>query len=415
MIKKMTRNTLLISSLFLYNIANAENNSLQNKNIVIQDSFNVTNYINTISQYQPKVVELSERIQKTVDYYQKVHILKTFQNKEYIVDCVPFTEQPSLIDKPELAIKLLKEFEKKNHQKSLKEIGSNFDFNTATECPNESVGIIRPSQTSLASKFILKKSLNDSLLYGENEASDSVSGYTWQVGVTPTNKIIYLNKDHGEAHFKGPQLQSVTSSNQDDHSLDQFWLLYTGKNKERFSVEFGIMASGYFTTHPSTSIFVYASIDNYGAKSCYNLGCPGFVQFPRTPVVGVPITDKNADYIFKVHHKKENDFKTGYYLTLEIFDPLNNVFHKESVILGYYPDSIYPLDNLPNTFSAGAEIYADAPANGTILYGNYLNPLEGYYRKKQIGIFTQNKNNFPSYIDKKIFPFLTVWKFGQKE
>ena len=413
--KHIIHKSLLVTSLFLYTAAKAENNSFQNKNTVVEGSPNITNYLNTISHYQPEVIELSERIQNTVDYYQKVHILKTFQNKEYTVDCIPFTEQPSLIDSPELAQKLLKEFNKKNHPKSLEEIGKNFDFNSATECPNESVGIIRPSQTSLSSRSTMKKSLDDSLLSEANETSESTAGYTWQVGVTPLNKIIYINKNHGEAYFKGPQLQTVTSSNQDNHSLDQFWLLYTGKNKERYSVEFGIMASGYFTTHPSTSIFVFASIDNYTAKSCYNLGCPGFIQFPKTPVVGIPILNKNADYIFKVHHKKAKDFASGYYLTLEIKDPLKKKSHKESVILGYYPDSIYPVDNLPNTFSAGAEIYADAPANGTILYGNYVNPLEGYYRKKQIGTFTQNKNNFPFYTVKEISPYGLVWKFGQKE
>ena len=141
--KHIIHKSLLVTSLFLYTAAKAENNSFQNKNTVVEGSPNITNYLNTISHYQPEVIELSERIQNTVDYYQKVHILKTFQNKEYTVDCIPFTEQPSLIDSPELAQKLLKEFNKKNHPKSLEEIGKNFDFNSATECPNESVGIIR--------------------------------------------------------------------------------------------------------------------------------------------------------------------------------------------------------------------------------------------------------------------------------
>ena len=410
--KRIIYKSMLVTSLFLYNTANAENNTLQNKNIFDQDSLNITNYLNTISHYQPETSELSERIQNTVNYYQKVHILKTFQNKEYIVDCIPFIEQPSLIDFPELAQNLLIEFNKINHSRSLVEIGNNFDFNSATECPNESVGVIRPSQISLSSRSTMKKSLDDSLL---NETNASTAGYTWQVGVEPSNKIIYINKNHGEAYFKGPQLQTVTSTNQDDHSLDQFWLLYTSKNKERYSVEFGIIASGYFTSHPSTSIFVFASIDNYGAKSCYNLGCPSFIQFPKTPVVGVPISNKNADYIFKVHHKKAKNFKSGYFLTLEINDPLKKKSRKESVILGYYPDSIYPVDNLPNSFNAGAEVYADAPSNGTILYGNYVKPLEGFNRKKQIGMFSQNKNNFSFSSVKEPFPYELVWKFGQKE
>jgi hypothetical protein len=71
----------------------------------------------------------------------------------------------------------------------------------------------------------------------------------------------------------------------------------------------------------------------------------------------------------------------------------------------------HPLTTVSNTISLTAS--TSYPIR--ILYGNYLNPIEGYYRKKQIAMFTQNNNMFPFYIDKKIFPFQTVWKFGQKD
>ena len=62
--------------------------------------------------------------------------------------------------------------------------------------------------------------------------------------------------------------------------------------------------------------------------------------------------------------------------------------------LGFYPESIYPTDVLPNCLEQELK-YADAPANGTILYGNYVNPLEGYYQKKTLACLPKNKNEFP--------------------
>lgn len=412
--KKNFAKSLSLACLIIMQTATAENFSSQQMNVESMQELSISNYLNTISHFQPETFELLEKLQNTLSYYQRVHILKTFKSSEYTVDCIPFAEQPSLIDKPELAKKLLQELKNKNNFKSLKEIGNYFEFNAAMKCPNESVGIIRPSENILSSRAALKKGFDAENLQHYNDTTDSTAGYTWQVGVTPSNKVIYIKKDHGEAYFKGPQLQKVTETNKDDHSLDQFWLLSNSKNKERYSVEFGIMASAYFTLHPATSIFVYASVDNYGGKSCYNLGCSGFIQLPNTPIVGVPITHKNEDYIFKVAHKKTKDSKAGFYLTLEIRDSKAKKLHKVNVTLGFYPESIYPTDALPNSFGAGAEIYADAPANGTILYGNYVNPLEGYYRKKHIGMFTQNKNEFPFYI-KKEEPYGIVWKLGQKE
>ncbi len=411
--KKISKSLFLYCLFFLQNTSAEPLSSAQIKLQNLED-LSITTYLNSISHLQPKTFELLEKLQNTVNYYQRVHILTTIKTKEYTVDCIPFAEQPSLIDKPQLAQKLLQELKNKNNFKSLKEIGNYFEYNAATECPDDSIGIIRPTENALTSHVTLKKGLNTEELL-QNDSTENTAGYTWQVGVTSTNKVIYIKKDHGEAYFKGPQLQKVTDTNKDDHSLDQFWLLNSTKNNERYSVEFGIMASSYFTEHPATSIFIYASVDNYGDKSCSNLSCPGFIQLPKTPVVGVPITDKSVDYVFKVTHKKTKDSKAGYYLTLEIRDSKVKKFHKVNVTLGFYPENLYPVDALPNSFGAGAEIYADAPANGTILYGNYVNPLEGYYRKKQIGMFSQNKNEFPFYTKNEAFPYGLVWKLGQKE
>ncbi|WGL60479.1 neprosin family prolyl endopeptidase [Pigmentibacter sp. JX0631] len=376
---------------------------------------NILNFSKEITANQNLSSKVIERRQKTISYYNRVHILKTFKTSDFTVDCIPFIEQPSLIDNPELGQKLLIDFNNVNSQNALKKFGHLLAFNAAEQCPENSVGIIRPTDAVVNSESVLKTALTESNLFQFNTAADNTAGYSWQVGVTPENKIIYLNQDHGEAYFKGPQLQAVASDNQDDHSLDQFWLLYTAENKVRYSVEFGILASKYFTKLPATSIFIYASIDNYSDKSCYNMGCTGFIQFPSTPVLGVPLTNKSADYVFKVKHVKNNQEQSGFYLTLEAKEPSVSLFNKHSVILGFYPENIYPKGMLPNTFSAGAEVYATAPENGTILYGNYVWPVDGYFRKKKIGMFSQNNNIFPSYSRHELIPFGLVWKFGQKE
>ena len=389
--KKKYLGFCLITNLFVSHYANADNFSASFASPTITESSELIDYLDSISQYQPEVSELNERLQKTIDYYQRVHILKTVKNINYTVDCIPFAEQPALIDSPNLAENLLEQVKKSTNQNFalLKEVGSHFEFNSATECPFGSVAILRPLKAMLTSKFLVKKGLEQITSGQDNFIMTNGAGYTWEQGVTPNNQIIKIPTQKAEAHFKGPQLLSVTSANRSDHSIDQFWLTNTSSNRT-YSVEFGLIASGYFTTTPSTSIFIYASVDNYASHSCYNVYCSNFIQAPGTPAFGVPISNKNADYIFQVNHETSSS-DSGFYLTLVTYDYSANNPQKVSTVLGYYPDRIYPSASvLPNAFSVGAEVYAEYPGDGSKMSGNYVNPYADFQGQKQIGIFSQN-------------------------
>lgn len=380
----------------------------------IYSSNSLQEFVATISQYEADTPEKSIFIQKTIDYYKKVHILNSIQKNGYIVDCIPFAEQPALIDFPELAESLIDDVKMNFSQNfaELARIGSIFEVNSSLECPYGSVAIIRPTKMLLTSKYTNKKDFFSMNSDPDILFNSSGSGYTWEQGVNANNQLIQIKTQKAEAFFRGPQLQSVTSSSYADHSIAQFWLI-NRDSVGTYSVEFGLIASAYFTHSPSTSIFIFASVDNYGSKSCYNMYCSNFVQMPGTPAFGVPIKNKNTDFIFQVNHINKSNAQSGYYLTLVSG---SSSAQMTTLSMGYYPDHVYPSTNvLPNAFSVGAEVYANSPNNGTVMYGNYVNPYPEYQGEKQISIFTQNGNYFPFYSSVEAFPYNLIWHFGQKK
>jgi hypothetical protein len=405
----------LLINFFVLHYASADNFSLSIEIPTFMESAELKDYLDSISLYQPEVVELDERLNQTIDYYKKVHILKTVKKPNYIIDCIPFAEQPALIHSPKLAENLIEKAKlavSQNYE-SLKEVGSYFEFNSATECPLGSVAILRPTKAMLTSKSVVKKGINQIISQQNNSVMANGGGYTWEQGVTQNNQIIQIPTQNAEAYFKGPQLQFVSSNNGSDHSIDQFWLTNSSSNRT-YSVEFGLIASRYFTSIPSTSIFIFASVDNYSSNSCYNVICSNFIQSPGTPAFGVPISNKRADFIFQVNHESKIS-QSGFYLTLVTYDSTATNPRKISTVLGYYPNNIFPsLSLLPNAFSVGAEVYAEYAGDGSKMYGNYVNPYPSYHEQKQIGIYTQNGNYFPYYSSSEPSPYGLIWHFGQK-
>jgi hypothetical protein len=375
---------VMILNSFIVTAAQGDNFSVQNGNPTFVRSLELQHFISTLEKYQPETTHLKHRLLKTIAYYKKIHILKTIKKTNYTIDCIPYAEQPALIDRPVLNSRVLDAIKQttKNNLASLKKMGSHFDFNSATQCPLGSIGMMRPSVAILSSEKANKKNAprNDAAPY---LSAYFHSGYSYQLGVNNADELVSIQTEANQAYFKGPQNQSVVSNNASDHSLDQFW--FTNRTYQQsiptYSVEFGIMASAYFTNPASTSIFVFASIDNYGSNSCYNIICPNFVQFPNTPILGNP-TNTNVDYIFQVTHSTLIQYLNApaYYLTLSTHDASNNNRDtSSSILLGYYADSLYPApSDLPQYFSAGAEVYADEPHDGTKMYGNYMTPYVGY-------------------------------------
>lgn len=374
-------------------------------------------YVQDMSHYQPQSAALKQRVHNTINYYKKIHILKSINKGSYTVDCIPFREQPALINQPDLAQSLLPAVRQhtQNNLHHLTRIGAHFDFNPTTQCPLGSVALLRPSKTMLTSEQANKKVAPGNMMPQQIHA-----GYSYELGADNTNNLVSIQTQASQAYFKGPQNQYVVSTNDADHSLDQFWFVNRTYQESvpTYSVEFGIIASAYFTTPASTSIFVFASVDDYGSNSCYNLECSNFVQFPNTPVLGSP-TDTRLDYIFQVTHTTLNQYlnSPAYYLTLLSHDASSNSPNNSaSVLLGYYADSIYPSPTvLPQYFSAGSEVYALEPNNGTLMYGNYMEPYIGYTGPLHIEFSTENANSFPYFTSNGPSPYGLIWHLGQED
>jgi len=73
---------------------------------------------------------------------------------------------------------------------------------------------------------------------------------------------------------------------------------------------------------------------------------------------------------------------------------------------------LYSPEHRPRFFSEGAEVYASAPGNGTLLYGSCANPYAGYNGPKQIGEFTENNNHFPFSMTMGPAPYGLIWNLG---
>ena len=405
---------------FISGITNADNFAAQHGNPTFNHSLELQDYVKTIAKYQPETASLKKHLLKTILYYKKIHILKTINKINYTVDCIPFAEQPALIN--QALDKMMLEAVKtttKNNLVALKKMGDNFDVNPASQCPLGSVALLRPSRTILTSKQANKKRApgTASPIYSSTRI---LGGYSYQLGENHSGELISILTEANQAYFKGPQNQFVERNNDVDHSLDQFW--FTNNTYQQaiptYSVEFGIIASAYFTNTASTSIFVFASVDNYGNSSCYNIECGNFVQFPNTPVLGSP-ANTSLDYIFQVSHTTLSQYlnNDAYFLTLVTHNSSsNNPGNSSSILLGYYADSIYPsaLD-LPQYFSAGSEVYADRPHNGTLMYGNYMTPYVGYMGALQIQFSSENHNSFPYYTSNGPAPYGLIWHLGQAQ
>ena len=401
---------LLLLVFFNPSYATVDGFTVQKSDPTFAHSFELQQYVNTISGYQPETTMLEERLQKSIAYYQRVHILKTVKKNAYTVDCIPYAEQPSLIDNPELAKRLLPRVMQgtKDNLESLKKMGDFFDFNTAKECSIGSVAIVRPSKFMLTSKAVNQKVSPKSLGLG--------GAYTWEQGYTPEGDSIYINTQASQAYFKAPQQQYIGPHNLSGHSLNQFW--YTNdvnQGAHEYTTEFGIIDTRYLTGQNITSIFVFASVDGYGSRSCYNLSCPNFVQNPGTLPFDVPIASPNTDFIFQVKHITTPGFRPGFYLTLIAHNPSSSNLESSSTLLGFYPESIYrDQRKLPNLFSAGGEVSIDDSSDHeTRMAGNYANPYVGYNLPKQIGELSQSGNCFPASTSSGPAPYGLIWNLGQ--
>ena len=328
------------------------------------------NSINTSSR------QLSNVKHEMSDYYSKVQIVKTITTDQYIVDCVPFDQQPALINK-DVSIKSsaynpANVTESKLYMKNIMSVTSSFDFKP-NECPYNTVGVSRPVLQNLRSGNINafnKVSVNH---YG---IAANTENYNWAQAVfkfnNNINTSILIPSDATSyiARFSGfDEAQAIINQPDQSHIINQMWLTtHAGSGDADFmSIEAGLIISSYFTNSSQPTLFIYSTTDDYNT-GCYNLGCGMFVQYPNTPSLGTPVDPKNHFAI------KLRVTDIGYEVDLYP----SNANEDKFIAIGYYPYSNY--SNLPPTqsnpfrwLSVGAEIYRNNPRNqlraGGIIHG----------------------------------------------
>lgn len=332
-----------------------------------------------ISQIHNNSSPLTNIQSNLVNYYSKVQATKTIVSGDVTIDCVPFAQQPSLINLSANEVQIIKRRISAPKYTNTAKITNTHQFLISpTQCPIGSVAVTRPPlqniQNGMLSAF--NKYPNDDGLSAYNWVQVSESGNTNQ----GTYDLSTLNPQSTsvvfDAQFNPTMIMPVLDGS---HVINQSWWVSNDERPYLMTLETGLIKSAYFTQNIAITIFVFSTVSGYGpgpAGGCYNLSCGDFIQYPNTPALGAPITPSNGSYTFTYQAIAE-----GYEMVLTYTSNTNST-DNWSYPIGYYPSSRYsttnPLTNNPFvSYQAGAEIETGNNIdqfliNGAV-YGIYYN------------------------------------------
>ena len=105
-----------------------------------------------------------------VKYYSGVKVVKTIEKNGYIVDCVPFSQQPGLfgVDQATMNAAIRADAQQRTGARNL-----NADFDVS-QCPNGTVAVIRPQLAAFQHKQLLSF-----IKQAGKSAGKPVSGYQY--------------------------------------------------------------------------------------------------------------------------------------------------------------------------------------------------------------------------------------------
>eukprot|EP00300_Choanocystis_sp_HF-7_P034269 c46913_g1_i1.p3 GENE.c46913_g1_i1~~c46913_g1_i1.p3 ORF type:complete len:397 (-),score=82.46 c46913_g1_i1:29-1189(-) len=306
-----------------------------------------------------------EALSANAHFYFKLHAERTFEQNGAVFDCVPFLEQPSLalasdVERAE-ALELLSEH--RGTDSSL--------------CPRDHVALVRhrtPVKAPADGRSCLPRKVMA-------RSADPV-GYQW---VMPKTISVVQGASFSQAIFNvGESSEPLATCAADGqcHSLNQLWWLTTnGGSSNTCSLETGWIASNYFTTEVTTSIFVFSTNDGYGGNKDdqYNM-LGGFTLLPGAPVTPgqpLPSVAMNLRYLL---------VSNGSYIlqTRGFTDNSNGSFTTDTewASVGFYRTSRYPAgDNDFKYNEAGCEVYysggSATTASGRLLgWGTSLGTMQ---------------------------------------
>lgn len=261
---------------------------------------------------------------KTIDYYSKINITKSIVKDGYVVDCIPFTQQPGVIDLSESgkmnALKL-------NQQAQDNKFDfSSFDFNSR-DCPLSDVGIPRLRLEHLINEntHAFTKAPLTELVKGISECGTArvVSQPYTLIDYTSGGVFVVL----GLGDNVSAKIPFVSAGSA--HSLNQMWWI-ANRTLPLCSLEAGWIQSNYFTSQSSTALFAFSTPDGYSGSDYDNYNLQGgFVSYSGMPTLGTPVNE--VQYLFE--YKVLPD-RMGYELILA---PYANYNIGKSFSIGYYP------------------------------------------------------------------------------
>jgi hypothetical protein len=292
------------------------------------------------------------------------------QGNGYIVDCVPFDQQPGLIN-ASAADKATAIALNNKHLAAMAKAGNGsdkiaagFDFKV-TMCPESTVALARVDANNL--QAYIKVAPPQKIMMAQNQSNSGQSNLSVNsavnsslnsatVGSSPGYSWIQSYISNGTINTPGyyvsfispdPQLSNnYMATNSNGHSLNQLWWL-DKQNTDSFvySLEAGWITQPLYQ-QVSTELFVFSTPDGYtgSAYDRYNQD-GGFIQYSDTPVtMGTPLTSAQKFTLSFVALPNNNGYELRY--------SANGTTQG----IGYYAMSRFPSQTNFNYIWYGSEI-----------------------------------------------------------
>jgi hypothetical protein len=248
----------------------------------------------------------------------------------YIVDCVPFDQQPGIVSLRRRGIKTGFVDKKVDFDDTL------FHFKK-TDCPAGTVGIPRTNPHARPSKKHPRR------------VGVDVTYEYYDYIITPYLPTPRANASDITLGLESPPFVTPGAG----RSVNQmWWLTNTDGGVDTMSLETGWITSNYTTANVTTSLFVFSTVDGYsdGPDDKYDYA-GGFIGYSGAPTLGTPLSS--------VHFKFSFSLVPGVGYELELFPftkSSSGVYHMGDVGI---PVGLFPLERFPtvpvfNFLQAGA-------------------------------------------------------------
>jgi hypothetical protein len=325
-----------------------------------EESWSITAFLNNLNQSNIPLSDFAGRTkEKFLDYYTKVIISQSIIKPGYVVDCMPFNQQPGVINLSPAEKMKAEELNKRNQNVNFDD--SSFDFKV-NECRAGEVGILRPKISSILNNNEngFTKYYNNKPIIKLNEDITPIkyndTGYAYVTSeflVSSTDAVFVVLGVGNSVKSPIPEVSTDGLS----HSLNQLWWLTTyGGNSNTVSLETGWIASNYFTSESTVSFFAFSTPDGYnnGEYDYYN-NAGDFISYSGAPTLGSPMS--NFNYMLSYQILPNNE---GYQLSAF---PYSNYQIGQGISIGYYPMSRYSGTPDFQYFQIGSEVFIEENAN----------------------------------------------------